>query len=372
MRLAAYSAILGLLAGHATAQVASIQFVPSLPGPTAFSIAYAATPDGTYVVGYSGATQGPQAYRWNRVTGQLDALGYLVTADWYRSRALAVSDDGNTVVGRSDTSDHAHPIPRAFKWTPQTGMTALPYPATNHQLGPQGSAAVAVSPDGSIIVGEFTSYATRADGTSEYPALMHEWCKWTAAGPQLLPPGSPAANPGIAQAISGDATRIAGYVGDSIQPTILSGTTSTTLGQLTGGQGKAEPTAISRDGTTVVGMADTRDSDNLVRYHAFRWTQGTGMTDLGRLPGVPGPSRATGVSADGSMVVGTQTKHAFIWDAQHGMRDLSSVLVLAGADLQGKQPKEATWISPDAHWIVGNADDPNGPMLTVGWIAHLP
>jgi uncharacterized membrane protein len=85
-----------------------------------------------------------------------------------------------------------------------------------------------------------------------------------------------------------------------------------------------------------------------------------------------GPSRATGVSADGSIVVATQSKHALIWDAQHGMRDLSTVLTSAGADLQGKILKEATWISPDAHWVVGNADDPSGPMLSVGWIAHLP
>lgn len=96
------------------------------------------------------------------------------------------------------------------------------------------------------------------------------------------------------------------------------------------------------------------------------------MTDLGRLPGVPGPSRATGVSGDGSVVVGAQSKHAFIWDAQNGMRDLSSVLAAGGADLQGKTIQEATWISPDGHWIVGNADDTNGSMLTVGWIAHLP
>src|SRR5882724_7346232 len=117
-RLLAYSATLGLLAGHATAQVASISFIPALPGGNQFSVAFAATPDGTYVVGYAGASQGPEAYRWNRTTGQMTALGYLATADWFRSRALAVSDDGNTVVGRSDTSDHAHPIPRAFKWTP--------------------------------------------------------------------------------------------------------------------------------------------------------------------------------------------------------------------------------------------------------------
>ncbi len=370
-RAAACLSGLSVMTAHAAAQVASISFVPALPGGQPFSVASSGTPDGTYVVGYAGAAQGPEAYEWNRLTGQMTPLGYLGAADWFRSRALGVSDDGSVVVGRSDTSDHSHPIPRAFKWTAQTGMTALPYPSTNHQLGAQGSAAVSVSADGSVIVGHFQSFATRADGSSDYPAMMHEWCKWTTAGPQLLPPAQ-TAFPGIAAAISGDAQEVAGYVGDGVQATVLTGSTPGALGQLAGGSGKAEPTAISRDGTTVVGMADTRDSDGIVRYHAFRWTLATGMTDLGRLSGVNGPSRAMGVSADGSIVVATQSKHALIWDAQHGMRDLSIVLTSAGADLQGKILKEATWISPDAHWVVGNADDPSGPMLSVGWIAHLP
>lgn len=358
-------------AAGARAQTASISYIPVLAGGQPYSIAYAATPDGQYVVGYSGSTQGPQAYRWNRQTGQMDGLGFLGNIDWFVSKAYGVSDDGSVVVGRSDTSDHSHPIPRAFRWTQATGMVALPYASTTHQLGPQGNAAVAVSGDGSVIVGRFDSFATGADGTQYYPALMHEWCEWTPAGAQLLPPTG-VARAGLISALSADGNSIVGYVGDGVQATLVNGPNSTVLGALPGGH-KAEPTGISRDGSTVVGWADTLDADSVVRFHAFRWSAAGGMTDLGRLAGAGGPSRAAGASNGGAVIVGGQSGHALIWDAAHGLRDLSQVLTTQfGVDLQGKQLREATWVSPDGTWIVGNAEDVTGPAITVGWIAHLP
>ncbi len=369
----------GLIAASAGAQTATITFVPDLPGGGNYSMAYSATPDGTYVVGYSGSTQGPQAFRWNRVTGQMDALGFLANAGFYRSKAFAISDDGTVVVGRSDTSDPGHPIPRAFKWTPASGMVALPYPSTTHQLGPQGSAAVAVSADGSVVAGRFESYATDAAGNPYYPALMREWCLWTAAGPQLvIVTGQTAAICGQVEGLSADGTRIVGFAGDPVQAdavrgTLFTGGSATALGTLPGGRGQTEPTAISRDLTTIVGAADTLDADGVIRFHAFLWRQASGMQDLGRLAAVPGPAKATAVSQDGSVIVGVQNRHALIWDAASGLRDLATVLTGSyGIDLQGKVLQEATWVSPDGHWIVGNAATPSGPTLTVGWIVHLP
>jgi probable HAF family extracellular repeat protein len=151
------------------AQTGSIQFVPSLPGGRAFSVAYSATPDGAYVVGYSGSPQGAEAYRWNRQTNELLALGTLGNLDYFRSKAYGISDDGTIVVGRSNTGDHARPLPRAFMWTLQIGITALPEASTNHQFGPQGDAAAAISGDGSVIVGRFESSATGPTGISGPP-----------------------------------------------------------------------------------------------------------------------------------------------------------------------------------------------------------
>ena len=44
---------------------------------------------------------------------------------------------------------------------------------------------------------------------------------------------------------------------------------------------------------------------------AFRWTQATGMVGLGDLPGGSFNSIAWGVSADGSVVVGTGKLNGF-------------------------------------------------------------
>ena len=69
------------------------------------------------------------------------------------------------------------------------------------------------------------------------------------------------------------------------------------LGQLPGGL-ESEALGVSADGTVVVGTA--RNSDGFPR--AFRWTAATGMRDLGTLGGFL--SRGTAVSADGQTIVG--------------------------------------------------------------------
>jgi probable HAF family extracellular repeat protein len=362
-------------ASAALAQSATISYVPTL-GATVYGVSYSvatgATPDGAYVVGYCSNPQGTEAYRWNRATGQLTGLGYLGNADWFYSTAHAVSDDGSVVVGRSDMDDHSTRTPHAFKWTAQTGMVALPYATTAHQFGPQGAAAVGVSGDGSVIVGRFESFAVADDGaSSEYPAFMREWCRWTPSGVELLPVGAAAAFPGQIGAVSGDGAAIAGFVGDQVRATLLVGATGTPLGQLAGGQ-RAEPIGISRDGTVVVGAAETRGADGLERFHAFRWRAADGMVDLGGLPGSSLPSRAAGASAGGAIIVGSQGKTAVVWDSAHGARDIAAALTSLGVDLQGRVLREAVWVSPDGTWIAGNADAPSGAMLSAGWIAHIP
>ena len=59
-------------------------------------------------------------------------------------------------------------------------------------------------------------------------------------------------------------------------------------------------TGISADGTAVIGNGDTSTG----AIHAFRWTAAEGTADLGVLSGYD-TSRAYGVNADGSVVVGT-------------------------------------------------------------------
>ena len=87
----------------------------------------------------------------------------------------------------------------------------------------------------------------------------------------------------------------------------------------------------------VVGESDTGPilhlnlrlkSFSLYGTHAFLWTEGAGMMDLGHLGG--GTSRATAISNNG-VVVGTSalingTDHAFRWTQASGLIDLNTLL----------------------------------------------
>jgi len=87
--------------------------------------------------------------------------------------------------------------------------------------------------------------------------------------------------------------------------------------------------------------------------HSF----GASFTGLGDLDGGIFASAAYGVSGDGSVVVGLGTSDsggAVIWDSGHGMRSLQSVLTSDyGLDLTGWTLTRATGISADGTVIVG-------------------
>ena len=104
-------------------------------------------------------------------------------------------------------------------------------------------------------------------------------------------------------------------------------------------------TAISADGSTVVGIAGGL---------AFRWTQSDGIQSLGDLPGDLQRSSAYGVSADGSVVVGTGNTRfgglppqAFRWTADGGMVGLGHLTRFR------PQGSYATSVSSDGSVVVG-------------------
>ena len=90
------------------------------------------------------------------------------------------------------------------------------------------------------------------------------------------------------------------------------------------------------------------------------------MTGLGDLPGSIFQSQATGVSADGSTVVGhsysNSSDEAFVWDEIGGMRELDQVLIDLGIDLTGWTQREAIGVFDDgrpASWLsLGNTQGP--------------
>jgi probable HAF family extracellular repeat protein len=116
---------------------------------------------------------------------------------------------------------------------------------------------------------------------------------------------------------------------------------------------------VSADGSVVVGRAE--NAIELPR--AFRWTAARGMEDLGTLGG--SVSVATGVSADGSVVVGRaenaiELPRAFRWTAARGMQDLGTL----GSDLSW-----AWGVSADGSAVVGVAKNAVGHERAFRWTA---
>ncbi len=98
------------------------------------------------------------------------------------------------------------------------------------------------------------------------------------------------------------------------------------LGFLPGGV-YSRATAVSGDGSVVVGVNGVPTGAYPDVYEAFRWTRGGGMTGLGDLPGGTFFSLATGVSRDGGVVAGYSLAgpslyEGFRWTPGHGLQSL--------------------------------------------------
>ena len=192
-------------------------FLGTLGG--ADSSAFDVSADGLVVVGEAKtAGFGYRAFRWTKAGGMV-SLGTL-GADY--SQASAVSDDGSTVVGYSQTSDGKS---HAFIWKASTGMQPL-------DLSLDGSFARDVSGDGSVIIGSRKVGAT------------WESFRWTASG------GFQSLGSFGAMAISSDGSVIVGVSNSkAARWTATSGVSE--LGSV----GGAQALDVSRDGTIVVGRA---------------------------------------------------------------------------------------------------------------------
>src|SRR6266571_6354380 len=94
--------------------------------------------------------------------------------------------------------------------------------------------------------------------------------------------------------------------------------------------GSGSALGINKSGQ-VVGSTDTLNGP-----HAFLWSSGSGMQDLGTLPG-DNQSQANGINDSGQVVgyslyfipLSNSIFHAFLWSSGSGMRDLGA---LSGAD----------------------------------------
>ena len=98
-------------------------------------------------------------------------------------------------------------------------------------------------------------------------------------------------------------------------------------------------------------------------------------TNLGCIHQDEGPG-AYGVSADGRVVVGWASDSNFNgvpyrWTTARGLESIQDLLVASGVNLTGWTLTRATGVSADGTVIVGMGTDPAGRNFA-GWITRLP
>jgi probable HAF family extracellular repeat protein len=314
--------------------------------------ARAVSGDGTTIVGYDDSTGANRAF--SKIGGAYTRLALAPNGSF--AAALGVSADGSVIVGKVDIfgGDICAAIwnngvltvlplnsnqEMAATGVSADGLTVIGYSVdiSNRTdafyrdssnfvfslasvFGGLHSLATGVSGDGTLIVGTISSDFYDPQGARS--GFIYE----VGVGDALIDPS--ATGPAVFSsrtfaemtAISangstsiGVAYAAAGSVNvDGLAFRRASNGTITSLGTLGGAW--SVPNAINADGSVIVGQ-----SDNGTRAEAFVYQNGT-MTGLGFVPGAVN-SNATGVSADGSLIVGYSlmtggATHAFIYANQ--------------------------------------------------------
>ncbi len=212
--------------------------------------------------------------------------------------------------------------------------------------------------------GAFRTEAMGVNGTGEVvvgyasgggePAFL-----WTHDGGNVALPWS-----GYAFGVSGDGQIVVGRrfdgTGEAVRWTESAGVQN--LGFLTPGDTDSSATGVSANGSVIIGysgvLGGTFDRE------AFRWTPSAGMEGLGLLQGHT-HSHARGVSADGAVIVGSSytwrpgggyPQEAFRWTQTGGMQGIGF--------LPGDDASAAAAVSADGSTIVG------GSYLVGGFGSH--
>jgi probable HAF family extracellular repeat protein len=253
----------------------------------------------------------------------------------------AVSADGCVIVGAGFSAASGSGSEAAL-WTIDGSVQGL----GDFSGGVFDSGASDASADGSVVVGV---------GSPDAP--YHEAFRWTSAGGmQAL--GS---NATWATHVSADGSIIVGFYdtaggqgGGQRHAFRWSAATGATLlpnslGETTGW---SEAIGISADGSVIIG---SQGDDRHMR--ALRWTAAEGATELGDLPGGGLMSNTGSISDDGKVIVGwgesANGQEAFRWTAQTGMVGLGS---LPGVNFYS----QAFSVSGDGSIIIGRSNNNEG------------
>jgi probable HAF family extracellular repeat protein len=344
--------------------------------------------DGSYIVGqYLDASGDKIAMRWD-ITGSdpLEDLGELLTGK-IESAAQAASGGGSVVVGDSkveDPNDPGKDVKEAFIWEDgvMAGLGFLEIDTAKVE-----SVATTVSEDGLVVAGRSKVTDPNAAGKSVKQAFIWEDGVMTGLG-FLAEDGNDYESEALG--ISGDGYVVVGKAKNTDpndatksvkEAFVWEDGVMTGLGFLQDDTSKveSEATAASYDGSTLVGTSRVDDPNNPNKSvkQAFIWEDGV-MMGLGFLADAAGPfeSKATGVSADGSVVVGESKmasgKEAFVWTAESDeMRSLRDILEEdLGVDLTGWTLDKPPVISSNGETMIALATNPDGDVEA--FVTYLP
>ena len=323
--------VLGLvcLLVPARAQTPAFQGLGAL-SPGSPSHAYGVSSDGSTVAGESTIDGiASTAFRWTATTGMVDVGPSTI-------RANAASSDGFYVVGQESGPSQ----PNGFRWNPIDGVVSLSiYSAED------------VSEDGSVMV----CCAVRwRNGVVTFLPSLGACCTQ-------------------AHGVSGNGVVVVGGARSSVYGTerAFRWTEADGIADL-GTNGFA--TTASRDGSVIAG----RLVISITESRAFRWTATGGVEDIGTLGGKSGTPQD--MSADGSVIVGSagintsSVQRAFRWTTKRKMQDLQRELLDHGVQEAGNwRPLEsATGVSADGTVIVGYGINPSGAYEAFRAVLPLP
>jgi len=332
--------------------VPPFQGLGDLPGGSFHNEALALSDNGQRVVGRSSSTHSEEeGFIWSRLSGLAPLLGPGGTH--VAGEPRGITPTGDVVAGKFVAS--GGPL-QAARWTEATGWIALP----DIPGGQTGSQALGISSDGNVLAGWGSSSAGL------------EAARWVNGNVVAMGDLSGGEYHSAAALVSDDGSTIVGTGYSTFGGEVFvwkAGTGMVGLGDLPGGDFSSEPFGMNGDASVIAGKASSSQGPE-----AMRWKQAGGMQGLGDLPGGAFESIALDVSADGRSVVGFGTtdlgQEAFLWTETHGMRPILDILLEMGmTEPVGWQLTEATGISAGGDVVIGNGINPSGQ--SEGWIAVL-
>lgn len=320
------------------------------------SAAYVISADGHVVAGTSDTdNDNDNAFIWSESGSKMINIG----TPGVLSYVSAVSADGRVAVLSSNDDDNHYS--RALIWRDNDQKTTCLGTLTADNEG--NSRASGISADGRVVVGN-------ASSDNGFDAFI--WREADNKMTRIAPLNADSDTSLYASNISADGSVVVGFyprVTTDHRPILISfiwRVGDTKMIELSTIEINSSATAVSADGTVVVGEADINSSGYNTK--AFIWKEADGMTSLGTLEADnSGSSKAYGISADGRVVVGesdtdNNSPNAFIW--REGDTKMTNLGTLR-ADNSGSSI--AYGVSADGTVVVGQAETDNGDIHAVIW-----